>query len=63
MKSKTHDDENLERKCVPIFLSNKLSATIIIPIGMARRKGMDKPHTKVIVEEMEEGLLVRKIQN
>jgi hypothetical protein len=43
------------------FLSGKLSATLIIPIETARRYGLDQP-SHVVVEEIEEGILIRKIQ-
>jgi len=44
-----------------IFLINKISATLIIPIDIARKYGIDKP-ANVIVEEKEEGILIRKLQ-
>ena len=42
------------------FLSGKLSSTLITPIKIARKYGVDKP-SNVIVEEHEEGILVRKV--
>ena len=50
-----------EPKIAPIFLTNKISATMIIPIQTARRYGLDKP-AHVVVEEMEEGILIRKLK-
>lgn len=43
------------------FLSGKLSATLIIPIEMARRHGLEKP-AHIVVEEKPEGILIRKLQ-
>jgi hypothetical protein len=43
------------------FLSGKLSATLIIPIEIARKHGLEKP-SHVIVEEKEEGILIRKLK-
>lgn len=54
--------DNFEKNIAPIYLTNRLSATLIIPIGMARRNGLDHP-THVMVEEKAEGILIRKIQD
>jgi hypothetical protein len=43
------------------FLSGKKSATLIIPIDTARRYGMDKP-VNVVVEETDQGILIRKLE-
>ena len=43
------------------FLSGRLSSTLIIPIETARKYGLDQP-SNVIVEEREEGILVRKVK-
>jgi hypothetical protein len=43
-----------------IFLTNKVSATLIIPIEIARRKGLDHP-SNVSVGEVPEGILIRKM--
>jgi hypothetical protein len=43
------------------FLSNRLSSTLIIPIEIARRNGLDKP-VHVIVEDTPEGILIRKLE-
>ena len=50
----------LNRKITSTFLSGKLSATIVIPIDIARKHGLNRP-SEVIVEDTEEGLLIRKI--
>ena len=44
-----------------IFLTNKISATLIIPIEIARRHGLNEP-SHVIVEERPEGILIRKLE-
>ena len=43
------------------FLSGKLSATLIIPIEMARRHGLDEP-SHVVVEERGDGILIRRLE-
>ena len=42
------------------FLSGRLSSTLIIPIEIARKYGLDEP-SNVFVEEHPEGILVRKV--
>jgi hypothetical protein len=49
------------KKITHIFLSGKLSATLIIPISIARKYGLDKP-SHVIVEEREDGILIKKLE-
>jgi hypothetical protein len=49
------------KKLTHIFLSGKLSATLIIPISIARKYGLDSP-THVLVEEKEEGILIKKLE-
>ncbi|HEY7082235.1 MAG TPA: hypothetical protein VH500_21295 [Nitrososphaeraceae archaeon] len=48
-------------KIAPIFLTNKISATLIIPIEIARRHGLDRP-SHVVVEDTKDGILIRKLQ-
>jgi hypothetical protein len=43
-----------------LILSGKLSATIVIPIEIARKYGLDRP-SDVIVEETDSGILIRKV--
>jgi bifunctional DNA-binding transcriptional regulator/antitoxin component of YhaV-PrlF toxin-antitoxin module len=43
------------------FLSGRLSATLIIPIDIARRHGLDEP-SHVIVEETDVGILIRRLE-
>ena len=49
------------RKVTHTFLSGRLSATLIIPIDTARKYGLDRP-ANVIVEEREEGILIKKLR-
>lgn len=48
------------KKITHTFLSGKVSATVILPIDIARKYGLDKP-SNVVVEEKEEGILIRRI--
>jgi hypothetical protein len=43
-----------------IFLINKISATLIIPVEIARKHGLDDT-THVTVEDTDQGILVRKL--
>ena len=43
------------------FLSGKLSATLVIPIRVARKYGLEKP-SHVVVEEIADGILIRKLR-
>jgi hypothetical protein len=51
----------LDKKVTHTFLSGRLSATLIIPIDTARRYGLDKP-ANVVVEERQEGILIKKLE-
>jgi hypothetical protein len=51
---------SFSKKITSTFLSGKLSATIVIPIDIARKHGLDRP-SEVIVEEIDAGILIRKI--
>ena len=44
-----------------IFLTNKISATLIITIELARRNGLNEP-SHVVVEETTKGILIRKLE-
>jgi hypothetical protein len=49
------------KKITSIFLTGKVSATMVIPIETARRYGLsDGSH--VIVEEVPSGILIRKLE-
>ena len=50
-----------ERQVTKTFLSGKLSATLIIPIEIARRHGLEKP-AHVVVEETATGILIRRLE-
>ena len=49
------------KKVTHTFLSGKLSATVIIPIEIARKYGLDSP-SNVTVEEIDEGILIKKLE-
>jgi hypothetical protein len=51
----------LYKKVKHTFLSGRLSATVIIPIDTARKYGLDKP-ANVVVEETDEGILIKKLE-
>lgn len=59
-EKKTKPEKNY-KKISPIFLSNKVSSTLIIPIDMARKFGLDRP-VHVILEETNEGILIKKLE-
>jgi hypothetical protein len=48
------------KEIASIYLTNHVSATLIIPIEMARRQGLDQP-SKVTIEESNDGILIRKL--
>ncbi len=52
---------NAEKGIAKTFLTNKLSATLIIPIEIARKHGLDAP-SHVLVEDTPEGILIRKLE-
>jgi bifunctional DNA-binding transcriptional regulator/antitoxin component of YhaV-PrlF toxin-antitoxin module len=43
------------------FISGRISATLIIPIEIARRHGLEQP-AHVVVEETSQGILIRKLE-
>ena len=49
------------KKITSTFLTGKISSTIIIPIETARKYGLDKP-SNVIIEEISEGILIKKLK-
>ena len=52
---------NQRKKITSIFLTGKVSATMVIPIETARKYGLgDGSH--VIVEEVPSGILIRKLE-
>jgi hypothetical protein len=54
-------DTESSKEISKIFLTNRVSATLIIPIEIARRHGLEKP-AHVIVEEKDDGILIRKLE-
>jgi bifunctional DNA-binding transcriptional regulator/antitoxin component of YhaV-PrlF toxin-antitoxin module len=51
----------LEKRIVRTFLTGKISATLIIPIEIARKLRLTEP-TNVIVEEKEDGIFIKKLE-
>ena len=49
-----------EKKISRTFLSGRLSCTIVIPIELARKYQIDRP-TFVAFEELDSGILIRKV--
>ena len=49
------------KKITHTFLSGKLSATLIIPITIARKYGLQQPSI-VVIEEQENGILIKKLE-
>jgi len=49
-----------QKRIAPIFLSNGLSSTVIIPIELARKYAIDRP-SHVTIEDTQDGILIRKL--
>jgi Antidote-toxin recognition MazE, bacterial antitoxin len=63
VKGKTNSTKNElenQKKIAPIFMSNGLSSTMIIPIELARKYGIDKP-SHVTLEDTGNGILIKKL--
>ncbi|MGI0044888.1 MAG: hypothetical protein ACRD47_14375 [Nitrososphaeraceae archaeon] len=43
------------------FLTGKISATLIIPIEIARRHGLNEP-SNIIIEDTDQGILVKRLE-
>jgi hypothetical protein len=54
-------NENTKIGLSKIWLTNKLSATLIIPIDIARKHGLAEP-SHVVVEDTDQGILIRKLK-
>jgi hypothetical protein len=54
------DIKTVRRQVVPVFLSNGISPTMIIPIAMARCYNLDKP-SHVVLEPKDDGILIKKL--
>jgi hypothetical protein len=50
-----------QKQITKVFLTNKISSTLIIPIRMARKYNLDKP-VYVTIEESPDGILIRKLE-
>jgi hypothetical protein len=50
-----------QKKIAPIFMSNGLSATVIIPIDIARKYAIDRP-SHVTIEDTQNGILIKKLE-
>jgi len=50
-----------QKRIAPIFLSNGLSSTLIIPIELARKYEIDRP-SHVTIEDTQNGLLIKKLE-
>ena len=59
--SLSQEIQRRQKEVAPIFLSNKISSTLIIPIALARRYGLDKP-SHVVLEPIENGILIKKLE-
>jgi hypothetical protein len=55
------ENKDDKKEVTKIFLSGRLSATLIIPIEMARRHGLEKS-SHVVVEERQDGILIKKLE-
>jgi hypothetical protein len=53
--------EKYEKQVVKTFLTGKISATLIIPIELARKCGLAEP-THVVVEKKDNGLFIKKLE-
>jgi hypothetical protein len=49
------------KKIAPIFLSNGLSSTVIIPIELARKYAIDRP-SYVTIEGTQNGILIKRLE-
>ncbi|HKQ21420.1 MAG TPA: hypothetical protein VJS91_05235 [Nitrososphaeraceae archaeon] len=50
-----------EIRIAPIFLSNGISSTLVIPIELARKYEIDKP-THVTIQDTQDGILIKKLE-
>ncbi|TLX88720.1 MAG: hypothetical protein E6L04_00100 [Thaumarchaeota archaeon] len=50
-----------QKKIAPIFLSNGLSSTVIIPIELARKYAIDRP-SHVTIQDTQNGILIKKLE-
>lgn len=58
MKSNNQKDHI---RIAPVFLSNGISSTLVIPIDLARKYEIDKP-THVTIQDTQNGILIKKLE-
>jgi hypothetical protein len=52
-----------QKQVSPIFLSNKVSSTLVIPREMAKSLGIDKPcHVTLQETRKQDGILIKKLK-
>ena len=49
------------KKVTHTFLSGRLSCTLIIPIEIARKYGVNEP-SHVVIEEKPDGILIKRLE-
>jgi len=54
-------EQRTKKEIIKTWLTGKCSCTLIVPIELARACKMDKPG-HVIVEKVENGILIRKLE-
>ena len=55
------NNEKKQFRISPIFLSNGISSTLVIPIDLARKYEIDRP-SHVTIEDTQNGILVKKLE-
>jgi hypothetical protein len=60
MKVNLNNQKN-DVRIAPIFLSNGISSTLVIPIELARKYEIDKP-THVTIQDTQNGILIKKLE-
>jgi hypothetical protein len=53
--------KKMDIRIAPIFLSNGISSTLVIPIELARKYEIDKP-THVTIQDTPDGILIKKLE-
>jgi hypothetical protein len=48
-----------DRKFSYTYLTRRLSVTLVIPIDIARKHGLDNP-AEVVIKETEDGILIKR---
>jgi hypothetical protein len=60
-KNKGNSENARTKNIGKIFLINKISCTIIIPVAMARKHGLNHPSHVVIEDAPNGGIWIRKL--